>query len=61
MRKTIAKQCICILRNRFSPPAFPPKAGKALHCSSFDTIRSVSNGIYAPAQVSLSIGASWVL
>lgn len=59
MRKTPPNNASRAPETRFSPPAFPPKAGKALYIVQVSrrSIRSVSNGIYALAQVSLSIGA----
>ena len=62
MRKTAPNNTPRSTGTRFSPPAFPPKAGKADHIVrvSKRTIRGLGNGLYAFAQV-LSICASWRL
>ena len=59
MRKTAPNNTPHSTETRFSPPAFPPKAGKAHHIVrvSKRTIREVGNGMYAFAKGVLSICA----
>ena len=59
MRKTQPNKALRSTETRFSPPAFPPKGGKTHHIVrvSKRTIRGVGNGMYALAQVVLSICA----
>ena len=59
MRKTAPNNTPRSTETRFSPPAFPPKAGKADHIVrvSKRTIRGLGNGLYAFAQGVLSICA----
>lgn len=52
MRKTPPNNTSRSTETRFSPPVFPPKAGKALHIVQVSkrSIRGVCNGIYFTAQ-----------
>ena len=56
MRNTPPNNMPRSTKTRFSPPAFPPKAGKAHHIArvSKRTIRGLGNGMYTLAQVVLS-------
>ena len=57
MRKTPPNNTSRSTETRFSPPVFPPKAGKADHIArvSKRTIRGLGNGMYALAQAVLLI------